>query len=276
MMQEERQGVPPQEELAIVTCQIPKVDIEENVAYYIINVHGSFNNWSVRKRYSQFEDMNTQLTMDFALKGLPKGAALPPKEMKLFQSHLSPAFIEKRRVLLENYLKKLVSSKETAKAQTFLNFLTSDRGAFYDVPEAKSNGTATHTATGDDDDEQDDAEVTGVTIPATRTMSDHVLYQIDVCNARRRKTFSKWTVLKRFGQFYEMDTAMRACFANDPEFLAQLPSPPERRAKLFNDHMDPTFIEQRRALLEAYLQKLVAIPQVVRNIVFLQFLGVSV
>jgi hypothetical protein len=60
----------------------------------------------------------------------------------------------------------------------------------------------------------DDAEITGISIPATRsgavlaivllalmlaflpairTMSDHVLYQVDVVNSRKRKTFSKWT-----------------------------------------------------------------------------------
>jgi hypothetical protein len=44
----------------------------------------------------------------------------------------------------------------------------------------------------------EDIEVTDITIPTTRTMSDHVLYQLDVVNSRKRRTFQKWTVLKRY------------------------------------------------------------------------------
>lgn len=51
----------------------------------------------------------------------------------------------------------------------------------------------------------EDVEVTDLSVPATRTMTNHVLYQIDVLNMKKRSTFSKWTVLKRFNQFYEMD-----------------------------------------------------------------------
>jgi PX domain len=122
----------------------------------------------------------------------------------------------------------------------------------------------------------EDVEVTDVCIPATRSMSDHVLYQIDVSNARKRKTFSKWTVLKRFGQFYEMDTEVRASFAEEKEFLDTLPCAPERKPKLLADHMDSTFIEERRALLEHYLQAMIKVERIVRHPTFLQFLGVNV
>lgn len=60
-------------------------------------------------------------------------------------------------------------------------------------------------------------------------MSDHVLYQIDVTNARLRKTFSKWTVLKRFKQFVEMDDAVRQSFANQPEILETMPAAPSKK-----------------------------------------------
>lgn len=271
MLTEERSGVPPQEELSIVNVTLPKAEVRDGVAFYIVNVTGSFNSWSVNKRYSQFEEMHNELAADFAFrnKTLPKGAALPPKEFKLLQSHLSSTFIERRRILLENYLKKLISSKETSKNATLLRFLTTDKHEYFEVPEERKT-----TSTSADTD--DDVEVTSVTIPATRTMSDHVLYQIDVCNSKKRKSFSKWTVLKRFGQFFEMDSMLRQAFIEDLEFLEQLPPPPERKPKLLNDHMDPSFIEQRRALLEAYLQKLVVIPRVVRHAVFLQFVGVNV
>jgi len=121
----------------------------------------------------------------------------------------------------------------------------------------------------------EDVEVTGITIPATRTMSDHVLYQIDVTNDHKRKSYSKWTVLKRFTQFFEMDAAVRAAFAENLELSAKLPPPPERKTKLFNDHMDEVFIEQRRVILENYLNKMLEVPEVVRAKEFLTFLGVN-
>jgi len=166
--------------------------------------------------------------------------------------------------LLENYLKKLVSVEDIAKCETFIKFVTSDTHDEIKV-EAKVS-----------EDMPLDVEVTSVTIPATRTMSDHVLYQIDIVNARKRKSFSKWTVLKRFGQFYEMDQAVRISFVDNPEQLAQLPAPPQRRAKLLTDHMDTTFVESRRVLLENYLQRMVQTEHVVRNKEFLSFLGVDV
>jgi len=120
-----------------------------------------------------------------------------------------------------------------------------------------------------------DVEVTSINIPATRQMSDHVLYQIDVTNSRKDAPFDKWTVLKRFGQFYDMDCAVRQSFAENPDTLAKLPEPPERKAKLFNDHMDDTFVEHRRVLLTNYLNNMLHVLEVVRNKEFLVFLGVD-
>jgi len=166
-------------------------------------------------------------------------------------------------VLLEAFLKKLVGQKDIANSSLLTKFLSSDKA------EAKVEVKPKHEL-------PEDVEITGVSIPATRTMSDHVLYQIDVTNNRKRKTFSKWTVLKRFTQFFDMDTALRASFAENPSLLEKLPPPPERKTKLFNDHMDEVFIEQRRVLLENYLNKLLESEEVVRNPAFLKFLGVTV
>jgi len=119
----------------------------------------------------------------------------------------------------------------------------------------------------------EDVEVTSISIPATRQMSDHVLYQIDVTNARKDAPFDKWTVLKRFGQFYDMDCAVRAAFLDKPDILAKFPEPPERKAKLFNDHMDNTFVEHRRVLLQNYISNMLGVLEIVRNKDFLVFFG---
>jgi len=198
------------------------------------------------------------------VKKIPAGCELPPKRFKMFISHLSPAFIEERRVLLEAFLKKLIGQKDLANSSILAKFLTSDKQEL--KIEAKKSVVEL----------PEDVEITGVSIPATRTMSDHVLYQIDVTNNRKRKTYSKWTVLKRFTQFFDMDAAVRNAFADKLEILEKLPPPPERKTKLFNDHMDDVFIEQRRVLLENYLNKMLQSEDVVRNKDFLLFLGVNV
>jgi len=73
-----------------------------------------------------------------------------------------------------------------------------------------------------------------------------------------------------------MDFALRESFATKPAVLEGMPPAPTRRAKLLFDHMDDTFVEQRRVLLENYLNRLLHCPDVVRSEIFLSFLGVQV
>lgn len=81
--------------------------------------------------------------------------------------------------------------------------------------------------------------------------------------------------MKRYSQFYDMDTAVRTAFATNFEVLNSMPAAPARQAKLLTDHMDNTFVEQRRVLLENYLSKMIKVEAVVRHPVFLLFLGVK-
>lgn len=264
MLAEEKAGVPPQEKETVKSVSVPTTEQADGVVFYVVTVTGSFSKWSVRKRYSQFEELHGQVTA--LSKNLPAGCVLPGKAPKLFVSHVSKEFIEERRCLLEAYLKKLNTVKEVVDSHNvWLGFLSTDR-----------KGNVENDVRDAEEDLPEDVEITGITIPATRQMSDHVLFQIDVQNARKRKTFSKWTVLKRFGQFYEMDSAVRLAFAPHPEILEELPAPPARKAKLLHDHMDGEFIEQRRVLLENYLNSMLRNHNVVRNSAFLMFLGVSV
>jgi len=262
----------------VKSVTVPTTKVVEGAVRYVVAVVGTFNKWSISKRYSQFEELQTNVLTEMAGKTLPAGCELPPKKMKLFTTHTSPVFIEERRCLLEAYLKKVISVEKLAKADCVVRFLTSDKEGKEEPVAAAPAGAAAveEKSSGDGHELPDDVEITGITIPATRTMTDHVLYQIDVCNSRKRKTFSKWTVLKRFGQFYEMDAALRESLIDNPDGLASLPGPPQRKAKLFNDHMDENFVEQRRVLLENFLNRLLEHPLAIRNKAFLSFLGVSV
>jgi len=262
MMAAEKSGAPPQEKATVKAINIPLGVAKGEVVFYSINVRTAYTSWSITKRYSQFEELGAAL---IEIKGLPATVELPGKRYKLFVSHISKEFIEERRVLLENYLKKLITVDDVQKCDAFLKFVSTDKSDEEVKVDVKKES-----------DLAEDSEITGISIPATRTMSDHVLYQIDIVNSRKRKSFSKWTVLKRFGQFYDMDCAVRACYAEKPEMLDHLPGPPARRAKLLNDHMDAAFVEARRVLLENYLQKMLQVDFVLRNKEFLTFLGVNV
>lgn len=247
----------------IKKASIPDSKVEEGVVFFLINVDSGFDSWSVKKRYSQFEDFQSVLLASPLARKIPPNVGLPPKRLKLFTDHSSPAFIEERRVLLESFLQSLLKVPALAKSEPVVNFLNSDK----QVSKAEKKKEA---------ELPDDVEITHIEVPSTRTMSDHVLYQVDVSNSRKPKTFSKWTVLKRFTQFYDMDAAVRAAFEGQEEILAKLPPPPERQFKLFTDHMDDVFIQQRKVLLENYLQRMLRVEEVVRNKDFLQFLGVQV
>jgi len=264
MMAEEKQGVPPQEKVEIKGVSVPSGKADENgVVFYFINVEGSFNPWSIAKRYSQFEELHSALLLSDLAKKIPSGCDLPIKRWKMFTSNITHSFIEQRRVLLEAYLKRLLRVEDIARSSLMTKFLSTD------VQKSKEPEVKTRVEL------PEDVEVTNISIPATRQMSDHVLYQIDVTNARKSAPFDKWTVLKRFGQFYDMDCAVRACFTEKPEILAKFPEPPERKAKLFNDHMDDTFVEHRRVLLANYLHNMLNVIEIVRNKEFLVFLGVD-
>ncbi len=95
-------------------------------------------------------------------------------------------------------------------------------------------------------------------------------------NSRKRASFSKWTVLKRFGQFFELDVQLRNDFAHaDATVIALLPASPTRQSKILHDHSDAHFVAHRATLLEHYLHTLLRIPQLRHNSAFLTFLGVQ-
>lgn len=140
-----------------------------------------------------------------------------------------------RRCLLEAYLRKLIVVPALLETKTLMGFLNSNHCENQDTKEEETPAEMPN-----------DVEITDICIPSTRPMSDHVLYQIDVVNIKKRKSYSKWTVLKRFGQMWDLDVALRAEYASQPVFLESLPLFPERKVKVFADHMDDLFVEQRR------------------------------
>merc|ERR1719326_1521571 len=113
-------------------------------------------------------------------------------------------------------------------------------------------------------------EVTDISIPKYRKMTDHILYTLDVTN---KHTNSNWIVLKRFTQFRNMDKKLRKSLTEDVH--DRLPKRPKRKSKVWRDHMNAEFVEERRVMMENYLRRILCIPQVAHNEHFLMFLGVG-
>lgn len=207
-----------------------------DAVFYNVKVSNGFNNWFVSKRYSQFEHLHSILSSLYPTKMID--TAFPPKQYKLLVSHYTPEFIEERKILLNNYFSKCLVLVEVFKSSEFIEFMNTDK--IEDFEPVVANPYIIPLT----EELPDDLEVTEINLPAVRYMSDHVLFQVDVVNCRKRKTFQKWTVLKRYGQFWEMDVSLReSLLLMGNDLVKFLPIFPPRKVKLLQDHMEPSFVE---------------------------------
>lgn len=227
---------------------------KKKTVYYVINVKIDGDGHVVLKRYKQFEKLHNKLCKRYNHK-LPH---FPVKKVKAFTNHNGSYFVEKRRALLDNYCKKLLQNRQTQQSQEVIQFFSEDKDSNrefqYEVIPAFPR----------------EQEVTDISIPKYRKMTDHILYTLDVTNEH---TGSNWIVLKRFTQFRDMDKKLRKILPE--EIKERLPKRPKRKSKVWRDHMNPEFIEERRVMMENYLRRVLCVPQVAHSEQFLKFLGVG-
>lgn len=250
----------------IVSISIPQSCVIGDVVYYDVTTSTPIRATTSRKRFNQFVELHKSIVLQVPETSLPAGAMLPPKRPKALISHTDPGFIEDRRVLLQHYLRKLLSVDTIASSSIFLSFFATDQ---------QSTVTPVQPDPINQWNPPADAEVTFISVPSSRPNDDHILYQIECVNERRRKSFSQWTVFKRFNQAYEMDTAIRESHQNQPYLVSQFPRLPSKAMKGLINHHSPHFIEHRRVLLDAYLKKALQIPEMARHKEFIQFCGVN-
>ena len=115
--------VPKDKKLQIDYVSVKNAFVESDIVFYDIHVKTSQHYWHVTKRYSQFEDLHNKLLTTTKQK-LP---LLPAKHYKWFTDHTKPSFIEKRRALLDNYVKKLRKCKGVNESQCVVNFFHNDK-----------------------------------------------------------------------------------------------------------------------------------------------------
>ena len=91
---------------------------------YRIDIKAHVRSWQMWRRYSEFDDLHTELTK---AAGAAPPAGLPPKHVfsGLVKSHSDPKTLEERRVGLEEYLRAILSAKEDKwrEAYAFKEFL---------------------------------------------------------------------------------------------------------------------------------------------------------
>jgi len=118
----------------ITNVSIPQTQIlrSEHTVYHVhlinSNKRESFAEWVVLKRYQDLVNFHNELcavvehSHPNAYKLVPP---LPPKHWKIFTDHLSEMFIERRRILLQNYLQRLLKCKLFRKLDVTLDFFPS-------------------------------------------------------------------------------------------------------------------------------------------------------
>jgi len=89
---------------------------------------GELNEWVSLKRYADFGDLDEELREEF--KNNPSLLAilppLPAKATKMLTDHNDPAFVEERKLLLDNYLKRMIRIREVINHKLMLRFLNAD------------------------------------------------------------------------------------------------------------------------------------------------------
>ncbi|KAJ6604716.1 syntaxin [Mycena vulgaris] len=103
---------------------------------YEVKVKANVRDWSMWRRYSEFDDLHSELTK---AAHEPPPAPLPPKHsLSIFRSHTDPKLLEERRTGLETYLRAILSAKDDKWRETFAfrDFLGVPIGKQGDFPQS--------------------------------------------------------------------------------------------------------------------------------------------
>lgn len=332
---------------SIVRVSIPSYHIADDVVVYEVDVSNKKLRWNLWLRFEFFYVLHQMMQELVQELSTPENRILlppfPEKRLKLFTDHFNEHFIENRRMLLDNYLSKILANRYLRHQEIFISFLTPpdneelETKTVSNQQQQQQNNNdmddnkdiAPDINNNDDDDDNDSTkandedidskldetnnesngftksvadqsqalinkfmstkkvefvgvddkdEITACTIPQAQVLKhDHTIYQIHVENTNiADENHCKWTVMKRFQDFTVFDNEIRAAITNDyPNELSLLPPLPPKYLKILVDHLDQTFIEKRRLLLQCYIQRLCKYPLLRRHDYTLRFLQVD-
>lgn len=114
----------PKLNLSILSTHTKVSDLsQKNYIVYDISVYLDSLQWSVAKRYSDFRALHDALVKDFMHNNLPLPPYFPILPPKQLYTPTTGDFVEKRRLLLEEYLKDVVSIRGMSENIHILSFL---------------------------------------------------------------------------------------------------------------------------------------------------------
>lgn len=254
-----------------VTFLVLQGSVIGDKVFYTIQIRQKEKLRFIQKRFNQFFYLRQSLK-SMTTVFLPK---LPRKLPKVFVDHANPAFIDQRIVLLNLFLNKISSLRRLLDSPPVQRFLLTD--SIPDVSQnIRDNNIDYRLERKNALEYFESLEVSDVSIPATKQMKTHTLYQIHCFNGhpKYRTDANEWVSLKRFKDFDKLDRTLRMIFESNPKVHNRMPILPLKLPKTMVDHKEPSFVEERRVLLEHYLRKVILIPEVMEKGVILRFLNI--
>jgi len=252
--------------------------LKEGPVVYEINASNEKCEWNVWHRFQTFKLLHEMLKEDIEKKGLKcKLPIMPFRYIKLVINHKSTDFCEGRRVLLDNYLKTLLTIAGLRDSTVLIGFLShSDESlseekisqAEIDMYERAKVASILVT------DETDD--ITSVSVPSFQLIKqEYVLYQVKVHNMNKDPEYSQWNVMHRYSEFKEFDKAIREDLTERaPQLVSEIPQLPMKEPKIIRNHFDEDFVERRRLLLDSYIKRMIKIKTLRRHPMTNKFLGI--
>lgn len=286
---------------SIRRVRIPSYTITDGVCLYEVEVANKSFIWNLWLRFDAFvrlygrlQELATEYRSNIGKDD--HRFVLPPfpfKQPKIFVDHTNKQFIETRRRLLENFLQKILEHEDFRYFESFITFLLPPENEVAiprkdPVPSSHeaSSGRLTRKKRkkksryrfGTDMIEVSELdEITGVEVRKSQVLkNDHTVFHVHVLNENKPKPYQQWTSLKRYQDFDKFQLSLKKQIADRyPACLKFLPAIPKKSSKLLRDHLDPTFIERRRLLLDVWCKNLVKYPVFRRHAAVLEFFSAS-
>jgi len=265
----------------ISKVSIPSYYQAEDYTVFEVEVSNKKIRWNVWHRFDSFYMLHHML-LEIATslsQSQQRYIVLPPfpeKHIKYVVDHFDREFIENRRMLLENYIKRILTMSDFKHSSIVTSFFTPDIDEIV-LPPSSPGGRTEPINLDEILNKDDEDEITRVGVPMAQILkNDHAIFTVNCTNENKRKSFGEWSVLKRFAEFHAYDIQLRNDLSEtNPNAIQFLPGLPGRSPKLLIDHLEESFIERRRILLEAYCKRLIRHPIYRKHPLTLRFFGVD-
>lgn len=233
--------------------------MKDRVTYYKLEAHNTITGEesSFVCRFSDVADLYDTLENIAPLANqLPP---FPPRTAKdLNVNHLQAEFVDERVNQVNKWFQRLCAAPNILCYPELYQFFKFDDGLAKKMAEKQEK-------------EKDPNLEFKISVPEAEVVGDGgtTYYTVKLTYAKDVKTLRK-----RFNDFKTLNTDLHSDYSkNSKHMIANFPPFPQSKLKLFTNHSDPGFIEERRQTLDNYLSKVTQLPRALTDIHLLEFLG---